>query len=225
MGARSGRGRPGRGDSSGGRAGSGQGNGRMSGGAPRVGAAPSSGDVPSPPCLICRQRARTTSFRFLTHGVGVWLCATHGSTEFMRREGGRELVRLLTGAWTAAGALGFRRQAALSAHIQRLRSAIEGRDKPGSHTWPKLRREAERRFAAGEIPAVVIDELRNSHGGGPAIIPSIRTMRRWFAQGRWLISSVQFGPRRRQSLPPDPGESGQSDAAATTSRHDVPQRE
>ena len=143
----------------------------------------------------------------------------------MRREGGRELVRRLTGIWSASDALGLRRRAALAAHIERLRLANDGRDKPGSHTWPKLRREAEQRFAAGETPALVIDELRHDYGDGPAIVPSVRTMRRWFAQGRWLVSSVQIGLRRPRALPPDPDGSDEPNDAAPTSSEYTPRRE
>ena len=143
----------------------------------------------------------------------------------MRREGGRELVRRLTGIWSASDALGLRRRAALAAHIERLRLADEGRNKPGSHTWPKLRREAEQRFAAGETPALVIDELRHSYGDGPAIVPSVRTMRRWFAQGRWLVPSLQVEPRRRQQPPPDLGGSHHTDRASKNPGERTPLRE
>lgn len=182
-------------------------------------------DAWTPPCAICRQRAASIILRFLTHGVGVWLCTAHGNTAFMRREGGRELVRRLTGIWSASDALGLRRRAALAAHIERLRLANDGRDKPGSHTWPKLRREAEQRFAAGETPALVIDELRRNYDDGPAIVPSIRTMRRWFAQGRWMVSPVQIGLRRPRALPPDPEGSDEPNHAAPTSDKSTPRRE
>ena len=164
-----------------------------------------SGDLPGPPCAICRHKGRGPSrLQFLTHGVHLWLCASHGSAEFMRREGGGEFVQRLTMIWVAGGGLGFRRRAALTAHIERLRLAGDGRDKPGSHTWPKLRREAEQRFAAGEPPAFVIDELRGSYRDGPAIVPSVRTMRRWFAQGRWLIPFTPARRLRPRSIPPQP---------------------
>ena len=63
-----------------------------------------------------------------------------------------------------------------------------------------LRREAERRFAAGEPPAQVISELRQTYRDGPAMVPSLRTMRRWFTQARWL--ATPSGKRRRHSRPP-----------------------
>ena len=182
-----------------------------------------------PPCAICRHRGRGPSgLRFLTHGVHLWLCASHGSAAFMLRDGGGEFVQRLVGIWTSEGALGHRRRAALTAHIERLRLASDGRDKPGSHTWPKLRREAEQRFAAGEPPAIVIDELRGSYRDAAAIIPSVRTMRRWFAQGRWLIPLWLTPQSRPQRLPPHPSRPKESPAAIAddeTSGEHTPQRE
>lgn len=74
-----------------------------------------------------------------------------------------------------------------------------GRDQPGSYSWPKLRNEAERRFAAGEDPRVVIADLRENNADGPALAPSVRTMRRWFTQRRWLDTPPP--PRRTRSAP------------------------
>jgi hypothetical protein len=48
----------------------------------------------------------------------------------------------------------------------------------------------------------VIVELRQSQTGGPALVPSIRTMRRWFAQGRWLLPSALERVVPAQSLVP-----------------------
>lgn len=173
-------------------------------------------NVPPPPCAICRHHGRgPSSVRYLTHGVYIWLCTAHGSGEFMRREGGGEFVQRLARVWAASGALGFKRRAALAAHIVRLRLAIEGRHKPGSHTWPELRQEAERRFAADESPTAVIDDLRRSHRGGPALVPSLRTMRRWFAQGRWLVPTARTQPRQTERPPLMAGTSSESTAATS----------
>ena len=139
------------------------------------------------PCAVCLGRvAGPRSVRFLTHGVWVWLCATHGSASYMRRDGGRALVERLRARWASLGVLEPRRRVALAGHLTRVKGAFADAGKPGSHSWPRLRREAERRFAAGEPPADVITTLRAQHADGPARPPSVRTMRRWFAQGRWL---------------------------------------
>ena len=71
-----------------------------------------------------------------------------------------------------------------------------------SRGWPMLRREAERRFAADEPPAQVISELRQTYRDGPAMVPSLRTMRRWFTQARRLARPST--DRRAQSRPPAP---------------------
>jgi hypothetical protein len=63
-----------------------------------------------------------------------------------------------------------------------------------------LRREAERRFAAGESPRTVIDDLRRTYGQGPAVVPSLRTMRRWFTQARWLIVELVEGGIHRPTI-------------------------
>ena len=60
------------------------------------------------------------------------------------------------------------------------------RPRPGSYAWPRLRREAEHDFARGSAVLTTIARLRERHASGAATVPSIRTMRRWFSQGRWL---------------------------------------
>jgi hypothetical protein len=88
--------------------------------------------------------------------------------------------------WAASNCLTRRQNAALLAHLARVRNPepVEGR--PGSYSWPALRREAETRFRAGEPPGRVITELRTREARGSAVAPSARTMRRWFTEGRWL---------------------------------------
>jgi hypothetical protein len=65
-------------------------------------------------------------------------------------------------------------------------SGAEARPRPGSYTWPSLRREAEAAFAAGRPVNAVIAALRRLHADGTAVPPSVRTMRRWNADRRWL---------------------------------------
>ena len=141
-----------------------------------------------PPCAICGHSGRgPCAPRHLTHGVVVWLCRAHGNDGFMGKRYGLEFVERLAAAWVACGVSTARRRAALHAHVRRIRSAGTPRSRPGSYSWPVLRREAERRFAAGEPPNQVIAELRRDHRDGPAMVPSVRTMRRWFSQARWLM--------------------------------------
>ncbi len=149
------------------------------------------------PCAICGNSGRgPRTQRHLTHGVAVWLCDTHGSGAFMHRRAGREFTDRVAAVWTASGVLTVRRKQALEAHLRRVRMVGAERDRPGSYSWPVLRREAERRFAAGEPPPEVIADLRGTSRDGPAMVPSVRTMRRWFTQARWL--ERQSTDRRQQ---------------------------
>jgi hypothetical protein len=121
----------------------------------------------------------------LGFGVSVWLCADHASDEFQQRRGGRDFVLTLQRLWNAHGCMTRRRSRALTSHIEALRGAA-AQPRPGSYAWPSVRAEAEARFLAGEDPRMVIAELRQKYGGGVARPPSVRTMRRWYHERRWL---------------------------------------
>lgn len=155
------------------------------------------------PCALCGHHGRGPAHvRFLPHGIHVWLCAVHGSLAFLTRNGGREFARRLQLRWEQSAAFGPRRRLALNAHLDRVRLLGAAADKPGSHSWPRLRRDAERRFAAGDDPATVIHELRVDVAGGSALAPSLRTFRRWFAEGRWLIPEPEPAAQVPTSGPP-----------------------
>ncbi len=153
-----------------------------------------------PPCAICGHSGRgPRAQRHLTHGISVWLCGIHGSDAFMQRRCGIEFAERIAGVWAASGISTARRIAALSAHVRRVRNGGAQRAQPGSYSWPKLRQEAERRFATGEAPRTVIAELRRSYRDGPAMVPSVRTMRRWFTEARWLDSQPAGRSRRART--------------------------
>jgi hypothetical protein len=122
--------------------------------------------------------------------VEVWLCADHRSDEFQRRRAGRDFSVSLTRLWRAAGCLTAARSRALDAHRASVLAADRPgeRPRPGSYSWPALRREAEGLWARGERAGEVIGRLRAREQGrpGPARPPSRRTMYRWFREGRWL---------------------------------------
>ncbi len=140
-----------------------------------------------PPCLLCMGRGEGERAELhLPYGVAVWLCAAHRSAEFQVRRAGRDFVASLARAWAGAGCLTRARQRALDAHRARVLEGKTARERPGSYSWPSLRREAERRFAAGEPPRCVIRDLRSRERSGRAVPPSARTMRRWFGDRRWL---------------------------------------
>jgi len=142
-----------------------------------------------PVCAICLDRTRgVTLERELTHGVRIWLCEGHHSVAFLRSNAGRDFAVTLLRTWRAHGCLTRARSRALDAHLQTVRAlgrTVERR-RPGSYAWPRLREEAEAAFAQGERALATIARLRARHARDHATVPSIRTMRRWFTQGRWL---------------------------------------
>jgi len=145
-------------------------------------------------CCVCGARRRTQTLH-LTHGIRIQLCRLHATADYVRRQGGAVLARRLQAIWSAHGVLSARRRAALRAHIARVRGASLEHELPGSYAWPHLRRQAERRFAAGEEPAAVIAELRAELANSVAQPPAYRTMRRWFAQARWMAAPEMPSPR------------------------------
>ena len=80
------------------------------------------------------------------------------------------------------------RSRALEAHLLAVKmlGRTVTRPRPGSYSWPRLRREAEEAFARGDGLLSAITRLRERHLLDHATVPSVRTMRRWFAQFGWL---------------------------------------
>ncbi len=144
-------------------------------------------------CAICVDRTRGKTGRLdLGRGVTVWLCADHGSHEFRTRRSGRDFVLTLGRLWSAHGCLTKQRSRALDDHLAANRSAPAApRRRPGSYAWPALRREAEELFRQGANPAAVISQLRRRHADDYASVPSVRTMRRWYFERRWMPPSGQ----------------------------------
>ena len=148
----------------------------------------------SPICAICLDRTRgRTLIRELTHGVKLSLCEGHHSVEFMRSNAGRDFAVTLSRTWAAQGCLTRARSQALTAHLRAIRTSGTrvARVRPGSYAWPRLRREAEQCFARGDGVLATIARLRGEHARDHARVPSIRTMRRWFAQCRWLRAPIR----------------------------------
>ena len=138
-----------------------------------------------PVCAICvdRTRGRTEQVR-LTHRVSVHLCRAHASADFQTRRGGRDFVRTLMGVWKANDCLTLARSRALDAHLERLAGPPPRRPRPGSYSWPGLRRELEARYALGATPGQIV--LHRHAPDCAAVPPSRRTIQRWHAQRRWL---------------------------------------
>jgi hypothetical protein len=140
-----------------------------------------------PVCAICVDRTRGRTERLqLTHHVGVWLCADHGSAAFQTRRGGRDFVRTLMGVWKANDCLTVARNRALTAHLDRLKGKQAAGRRPGSYSWPDLRHRLERRYAAGATPAQLTMAVNARYADCPARPPSRRTIQRWHAQRRWV---------------------------------------
>jgi hypothetical protein len=140
-------------------------------------------------CAICTLKTRGSTVEVhLTHGVSVFLCtATHATTEFMHANGGRDLAHLLSLVWRACNQLNANRRRALEAHIEGIERGAT-RDEaglPGSYHRKATRNEAEHRYADGDDPRAVSRELRDRHAHDVADPPSERTLRHWFADGRW----------------------------------------
>ncbi len=139
-----------------------------------------------PVCAICvdRTRGRTRKVT-MTNRVSVHLCEAHADRSFQIRRGGRDFVRTLMGVWRANDCLTLARSRALAAHLANLQGH-PGRPRPGSYTWPELRRDLEARYAGGATPAELHPCVRARLDPFPARPPSRRTLQRWHAERRWL---------------------------------------
>lgn len=139
-------------------------------------------------CAICVERSRGKTVKLhIGRGVHVWLCQGHASDEFRRQRSGRDFVLTLHRLWSAHGCLTRPRSKALDDHLAAMSSEPPSpRARPGSYAWANLRAEAERRFSEGEDPNQVIDDLRARHDADYARVPTVRTMRRWYHEKRWL---------------------------------------
>lgn len=116
----------------------------------------------------------------------------------MRSNAGRDFGVTLLRIWRSQGCLTRARSRALAAHARAVRALgrTGKRPHPGSYAWPRLRREAEECFARGERVLATIARLRERHALDHATVPSVRTMQRWFSQGRWLRIPEPAGARR-----------------------------
>jgi hypothetical protein len=155
-----------------------------------------------PMCAICGGAGEGPRAEHrLTHGVSVWLCAAHRSDAFQTRRSGRDFVASLAAVWRAAGITTRRHALALEAHLRRVKGP-NPRDRPGSYAWPELREQAEQRFAAGASLAAVERDIRAAAAREmPSRLPSARTFRRWFAEGRWLAAIRKQLSRRPAPRP------------------------
>jgi hypothetical protein len=156
------------------------------------------------PCAICAGPGQgPRDVLRLAYGVGVMLCAFHRSHDFLTRRAGRDLVVSLGCVWDAAGCLTKARQRALTAFLTSIRPAPSP-PLPGSYAWPDLRREIETLFAKGRSVPRVAEDLHRAWTAPHARPPSIRTLQRWFHEGRWRQHPGGSGgaPSSPPSAPP-----------------------
>lgn len=154
------------------------------------------GAFPDVLCALCG--APDVTRHSLTHGLTVWLCSRHRSREFLCARSGHDFAERLARVWSAAGALTRRRVAALRAHTRRVARAHACKGYPGSYAWRGLRAHAERLFAQGYVLADIYGALIEPLHSEAAAPPSRRTLRRWFAEARWLAEPTD-------DTPPEPG--------------------
>jgi len=162
----------------------------------------------APPCAICAGPGRGARGELdLGYGVRVWLCEAHRSSAFLAGRMGRDLVVSLMYVWQAAGCMTRRRHLALERHVAALRRRGQARARPGSYAWPELRRQVERRAAAGITAREIGAEVRSAHEERGVRAPSGRTIRRWIAERRWLEDGGGEGGGRpgRGPRPRPPG--------------------
>jgi hypothetical protein len=146
--------------------------------------------VKQPVCAICVDRTRGRTQRVqLPYGVGVWLCAGHADEGFLTRRNGRDFALTLMRVWQACGCFTVARKKALDAHQAALVAPRRARPRPGSYAWPSVRQAAERLFAGGVALPAVTRRVRGAEFGnaGP---PSARTVARWHADRRWLVTGA-----------------------------------
>ncbi len=144
------------------------------------------GKTPLPDrCAICLGRDRVAAFT-MHYGIVIMLCDTHQRKRFLTMDGGARFTRLLSERWQSHGMLTKQRIRALGLHIRRIHDLATPKELPGSHAWQPERQECERRFAAGEPADDIIRDIRDPLRWGSHKPPSVRTIRRWFADKRWL---------------------------------------
>lgn len=138
-----------------------------------------------PVCAICvdRTRGRTRKVT-LTNRVSVHLCEAHADRSFQTRRSGR-LRAHVDGSVESERLPDPRRSRALDAHLANL-SGRSARPRPGSYTWPELRRDLEAGYAGGATPAELHPPVHARLEPFPARPPSRRTLQRWHAEHRWL---------------------------------------
>lgn len=148
------------------------------------------------PCLVCQLRTRGLALDvYLGEGVTISLCEEHASDAFVLADNGRHFLLTVSQALRAAGRLTRRHSKAVDGYVARAKQRRQrretGRKRPGSYAWASIRQRLEARLAAGalstaQMASLVEDWLRVEVRRGHVKLPSLRTLRRWRLEGRWL---------------------------------------
>lgn len=150
------------------------------------------------PCLVCQTLTEGEARDiYLGYGVTIRLCARHASIDFIRADSGRHFSLTVHQALRSAGRLTRNHVKALDSFIERhvrpgrRRSDAAERARPGSYAWREIRMRLEERLARGSLSTaamagLVRDWLKVELRRGRVSMPSLRTLRRWRLDARWL---------------------------------------
>lgn len=148
------------------------------------------------PCLLCQTRTKGRAKDvYLGYGVTICLCDEHASDAFIQADNSRHFLLSVHLALRAAGRLTRRHVMALDGFVARARGranrAPTTRKRPGSYTWAAIRQRLEARLAASSLTTarmveLVQEWLKVELRRGLVKLPSLRTLRRWRLESRWL---------------------------------------
>ena len=156
--------------------------------------------IPDEPCAFCATSTRRAArLVYLGDGVSIYLCPEHASEPFRLQRNGRDFLLCLDKTWRAAGCSNRRRDRVLERVEQerketlarRARGEDDIRHLPGSYRCPEIRRAVEQAIDSGVVSIRKLDELvrtllKAELRRGRVKAPSLRTLRRWRQQKRWM---------------------------------------
>lgn len=150
----------------------------------------------APRCLCCFPQSRAGQIVPLGYGVEIVLCEDHRDPAFVASYSGRAFYASVLTTWRSMGLTGRRYEQALLRFVTEAgrRGVPAGRPRPGSYTWPHLRRRGEEVWAAGgtyhDGEQAIVDAL-GSDRPPDWPMPSPHTIRRWWREKRWLFGTAQ----------------------------------
>ena len=152
------------------------------------------------PCAFCATSTRkVVKDIYLGYGVKIRLCPEHSSEAFRMQRSGRDFLCCLSETWKANGCMTARRDKVIW-HVEEQRKQTVKRRAakeddighlPGSYRCPEIRRAVEEAVERGITEIRKLDELvrtllKAELRRGRVKPPSLRTLRRWRQQRRWV---------------------------------------